>query len=422
MKSFEKFLVDEKFITQEQLELFLTESQKSKLSLQEYLLEKNVIPEDSLAKALAKYASFPFVEKITDKMTDPELLAKTTFKFLRDNAVIPIKQKNELFIVVADPINFQSMDELNMILGGHAAYAVGPRSVVIEAINRFYPLEETHQMMEELEESEPETLEFEEIDEKDILGMASDAPIIKLVNSILFQAVKREASDIHIEPQEKEVRVRLRVYGVMHKVLNPPKRAQGALISRIKIMANLNIAEKRKPQDGRIQIKIADRSIDLRVSVLPTTFGESVVMRLFDQTKSITDLQSLGFGKKDYEIFSSEFKFIVYTSQANLLKPYKEKLNDKLEVREYVPRKELLQVLSKVDFLVNFDNNTTTQLPSKLIDYSIADRPVLNITSKLNTDIIQEFMEGNYSNKMDILPSQNFDIRLVAKKFTDLHV
>ncbi|TLX75664.1 glycosyltransferase family 4 protein [Labilibacter sediminis] len=133
-------------------------------------------------------------------------------------------------------------------------------------------------------------------------------------------------------------------------------------------------------------------------------------------------------GKRDpYKLldFLSEnykdFKFIVYTSQASLLASYKEKLKEKLEIREYIPREELLQVLSKMDFLVNFDNNTTTQLPSKLIDYSIADRPVLNITSNLNTNTIHEFMEGNYSGKMNLLGSENYDIRLVAKKFTELH-
>ncbi len=117
----------------------------------------------------------------------------------------------------------------------------------------------------------------------------------------------------------------------------------------------------------------------------------------------------------------TDFKFIVYTSQAKLLEPFKKTLQHKLVINEYIPREELLKVLANVDFLINFDNNTTTQLPSKLIDYSIADRPVLNITSELDTDIIKEFMEGNYTHKMDLMPAENYDIRLVAQKFIDLH-
>ncbi|MBT3455683.1 Flp pilus assembly complex ATPase component TadA [bacterium] len=317
MKSLGEFLVEKKIITQEQLQLSSEEAEKGKESFHEYLLKNKVITDQQLAKALAEYSSFQYVEKITDKMTEPSLLAKTTFKFLRDNAIIPIEQDKQILILTANPLDFQPLDELNIILGGNAVYAVSTRAVIIDGVNRFYPLEETSQMMEELEDEDPETLEFEEIDEKDILGMASEAPIIKLVNHILFQAVKREASDIHIEPQEKEVRVRYRVDGVMYSVLTPPKRVQGALISRIKIMANLNIAEKRKPQDGRIQIKIADRSIDLRVSVLPIIFGESIVMRLFDQTKSIETLKKLGFNKRDYDIVHKSItrpNGIVFTS------------------------------------------------------------------------------------------------------------
>ena len=263
MKSFREYLVDKGLVSKDQLKTYDEEFQKTGQSLEEWLVKSEIFKNSDLANSLAEYASLPLIEKITDKMTDPTILSKTPFKFLRDNAVIPVTKNKELIIITANPINFQPLDEVNKILGGGAHYAVGIKSVIVDAINRFYPLEETHQMMEDLEEGgEKESLEFAEIDEKDILGMESDAPIIKLVNSIFFQAVKRDASDIHIEPQEKDVRVRYRVDGVMHLVLNPPKRAQSALISRIKIMSNLNIAEKRKPQDGRIQIKIADKSID----------------------------------------------------------------------------------------------------------------------------------------------------------------
>jgi general secretion pathway protein E len=159
-------------------------------------------------------------------------------------------------------------------------------------------------MIEELkEEGEPlEQVEFASIGETDILEMATEAPIIKLVNNILYQAVKRNASDIHIEPFEKELRVRYRIDGVMYDVMAPPKRIQGALSSRIKIMSNLNIAEKRLPQDGRMQIKVGDKAIDIRVSVLPVVFGERIVMRLLDKSRTFGNLDTIGMSERDLAI------------------------------------------------------------------------------------------------------------------------
>ncbi|HLF67268.1 MAG TPA: ATPase, T2SS/T4P/T4SS family, partial [Gammaproteobacteria bacterium] len=164
-------------------------------------------------------------------------------------------------------------------------------------------LEGGKQMMEELEEEDKdlEQVALEGIEEKDIMTMASEAPVIKLVNQILFQAVKRGASDIHIEPFEKELRIRFRIDGVMQTVMTVPKRIQGALISRIKIMANLDIAEKRIPQDGRINIKLADKAIDIRVSILPVAYGERVVMRILDKSRSFKPLNEMGLSELDYK-------------------------------------------------------------------------------------------------------------------------
>jgi general secretion pathway protein E len=231
------------------------------------------------------------------------MLSKIPLKFLREHVVIPVRSQNTLFILTADPNNFQPVDELKLLLGKEARVAVAPRLAIIDAINRYYPLEGTTEMIEELEEEkEMEGLDFGAIQEEDILGMASEAPIIKLVNHILYQGVKRDASDIHIEPFEKELRVRYRIDGVMYTAFLPPKRAQAALTSRIKIMANMNIAEKRIPQGGRIQIKIADKAFDIRVSALPVSFGERIVMRLLDKTKTFGALNRLGFSERDFAV------------------------------------------------------------------------------------------------------------------------
>jgi len=303
-KEFGDFLVESDLINTQQLQECLKEMKDTGQILTECLLDKQFIMQNDLAKALATYASVDFIETITDKIADISLLAKIPLHFLRDNIIIPVKIKNQIILLVSNPMNFQPIDELNMLLGGGAQHAVAPTKIIIDAINRYYPIEGTKEMIEELEEEERnlEEVEFEEIAEKDILTMATEAPIIKLVNQILFQAAKRGASDIHIEPFEKELSVRYRIDGVLYEIMKPPKRIQGALISRIKIMSNLNIAEKRIPQDGRIDIRVAGKSIDIRVSILPVNFGERVVMRLLDKSRTFTKLEDLGMSERDFKL------------------------------------------------------------------------------------------------------------------------
>ena len=272
-------------------------------TLAQCFLEKKFVSAQEIAKAYAELFSYGYVDTITEKMADPTILGKIALSFLREHAVIPVTINGVTTILTANPNQFQPIDDINVLLGGGIPVAVSTREAIIDAINRYYPLEGTKQMIEELEEEQlPEALAFEDIEEKDILAMATEAPIIKLVNHILVQAVKRGASDIHIEPYEKELRVRYRIDGIMYDALNPPKRLQGALGSRIKIMSNLNIAEKRLPQDGRIEIKVADKPYDIRVSVLPVSFGERIVMRLLDKSRTFVSLQKIGFNQRDYDI------------------------------------------------------------------------------------------------------------------------
>jgi general secretion pathway protein E len=295
-------LLNAGLITQADLQEIITISTETEKSLEACLIEHNKITPQKLAQFLATYTNLPYIETITDQMSDPALLAKVPLKFLRDNTVIPVKSANgQIILLAGNPLNFQPLDDINLLLGGIAQYGVSTYSAIINAINKYYPLEGTKQMIEELKgESESmEQVEFAEIGETDILEMATEAPIIKLVNNILYQAVKRNASDIHIEPFEKELRVRYRIDGVMYDIMSPPKRIQGALSSRIKIMSNLNIAEKRLPQDGRMQIKVGDKAIDIRVSVLPVVFGERIVMRLLDKSRTFGNLDTIGLSDRD---------------------------------------------------------------------------------------------------------------------------
>lgn len=303
-KGLGEILLTAGLVTQEQLKECEAQAIATSTTLEACLVERGYVQQEVLSAKIAEYFKVPFIEKITDKTADLELLAKIPLAFLRENLVMPVRStEGTVFIAVADPFKYQPFDELNMLFGGGLSFGVATPKAILEGINRYYPLEGTKEMMAELEEEGEElSVDLGTIEEKDILTMASEAPIIKLVNHILFQAAKQSASDIHIEPFEKEVRVRYRIDGVMYQTMTPPKRLQGALVSRIKIMANLDIAEKRIPQDGRIDIKVAGRPIDIRVSILPTSFGERIVMRLLDKTRTFVELKNLGFSEHDYAV------------------------------------------------------------------------------------------------------------------------
>lgn len=301
-KNFGQTAVNLKFITPEQLEQYSTASKNSGQSLRLYAKDNNLLTEDQFAQVYASMFSIEYLAAVTDRMANPDLLSKIPIKFLKENFIIPISYKDLITIVSSDPSDFQPIDELNLIFGPKIQIVVSTRKTILDAINRYYPLEGTKQMIEELEDESNQNINFTSIEEEDILNVANEAPIIKLVNHILYQAAKQDASDIHIEPFEKEIRVRYRVDGIMHPAFMPPKRAQDALISRIKIMANMDIAQKRIPQDNRIQINIAGKSIDIRVSSLPVTFGERIVMRLLDKTKSFSTLDKIGFSQRDYKL------------------------------------------------------------------------------------------------------------------------
>jgi len=204
-------------------------------------------------------------------------------------------------VAIADPANYEPLDDLRILYGAQIHPLVAPAEVIAEAINRAYDqasATSAEDLMIDLEEERLDVVASELASEPlDLLESDDSAPIIKLVNGILSQAVKDRASDIHVEVFEKEMVVRFRVDGMMYDVLSPPKRFQPAITSRVKVMAGLNIAEKRLPQDGRIRLRIAGRDIDLRVSSIPTAFGERIVLRLLDRAQAVEaiNLDHLGF-------------------------------------------------------------------------------------------------------------------------------
>ena len=236
------------------------------------------------------------VKKITDEEVELPLLLGVPHGFARGNLVMPLKRTDgELLAAVADEKGLLALLELSKEMSLKPRPLWGSPDLVLEAINRYYgQLGSAKEVMEDIREEELSSVATEFERPRDILGLTEEAPIIRLLNALLRQGVKERASDIHIEPFEKELEVRLRVDGILRKVLMPPKIIQDALISRIKIMANLDIAERRLPQDGRIRLLLGGKDIDIRVSLIPTIHGERAVLRLLHRKGGLIGLDGLG--------------------------------------------------------------------------------------------------------------------------------
>ncbi|HDP24187.1 MAG TPA: type II secretion system protein GspE [Deltaproteobacteria bacterium] len=273
--------------------------------LQEALLLTGALNDSDVLQALSRLWDIPLVQIISELEVDPAILDKLPVSFLRRYSMVPIKhQDNTLLVAVHNPADQEPLFDITKILSLRDVRRVlAPRQEIHAAINRLVEMKEesAKDVMEDIEEEEDEILkELENI--QDITVMETEAPIIRLVNRLMVQAFRERASDIHVEPYQTDVKVRFRVDGILHDVLSLPKRIHSAVVSRIKVMASLNIAEKRLPQDGRIGIKLGDHSVDLRISCVPTVNGERVVMRILDKSSVLLGLEELGFYPQDLAI------------------------------------------------------------------------------------------------------------------------
>lgn len=237
----------------------------------------------------------------------PIVLDNLSADMMKASLFVPLEMgEGFLRVAMADPEDFYTIDALELATGLEVQAALGKEGDILEAVERLYGA--GSQSLETIiEEAGKDIYEItsEGVEDADHLrDLASEAPIIRLVNRLIFNAVELKASDIHFEPFEKEFKARYRIDGVLHDVESPPRRLQAAIISRVKIMAKLDIAERRLPQDGRIQLKIADKEIDFRVSTIPTLFGESLVMRILDRDTLILDLEKLGFPEEIFEDYN----------------------------------------------------------------------------------------------------------------------
>lgn len=265
--------------------------------LGQILIAEKLVEPDALYNYLAGQMGLNFIPRISDREIDLEIIRKLPIHFAKRYQLLPIEVRDGCLLVAsADPLNFFALDDLRMLMGREIIPTLAPPDIILEAINRVYDraAESAERAMDELSEENLDTLAQELEEPKDLLDASDEAPIIRLVNSLLFQAIKERASDIHIEPFERDVSVRFRIDGVLREIIRPPKRFQNSIASRIKIMGGLNIAEKRLPQDGRIRIKLAGKDVDIRLSTIPVAHGERIVMRLLDKTNVLLSLEDLG--------------------------------------------------------------------------------------------------------------------------------
>ncbi|QNB45507.1 type II secretion system protein GspE [Thermanaerosceptrum fracticalcis] len=294
-------LVEANVITREQLQKALEIQRSSGKRLGTVLIENNIATEEQIITTLEFQLGIPrlYLHRLTP---DKALLEKTPESLVRRHKVFPVGvQGAKVLVAMSDPLNLVAIQDLELALGLEVEAGIATEREIELAIQRYYGLPE--ELKSAYESSKTETVSFFNIDQ----GSTStdDAPVIKAVNTILQTAVKEGASDIHIEPREHDLRVRLRVDGVLREAMTLSKNIHPPMISRLKIMAEMDIAEKRLPQDGRIMIKYGTRNIDLRVSSLPSIFGEKIVIRLLDKENQFLSLEQLGFRPKLLEKFKN---------------------------------------------------------------------------------------------------------------------
>jgi len=269
----------------------------------EILVNKKIITETQLLETLSVLYDIPFWHELSVDHISNDFTVKVSIQFLKKHVMVPLTNNRKAvdgspgsIIAINDPVSLQAIDDLVRILGlDDYKVVLSTKDSITFAINISYDIsrDSAQQLVQDMEENGSITISGLE-DTADLLDDTSDAPIIKLVNHIISQSIKARASDIHIEPYQSSFKVRYRVDGILYDLLSPPMGIQPALISRIKVMANMNIAEKRLPQDGRFEVKIGGQSIDVRVSTIPSSFGERLVLRLLNKSGSLLRLTEIG--------------------------------------------------------------------------------------------------------------------------------
>jgi len=295
-----EILVREGLITLDQLKKALTEQKGTGMRLGYTLVKLGFVEETEVTKMLARQYRMPAVD-LSRFEVDPKIIKLLPPDIAVKHTVLPLKREGRtLTIAIVDPNNVTAIEDIKFITRCDVFPVIAGEYTLRNAIDRYYQQSDAQlqSLLKSVEEADVEVVEEEQEEDVKAQDLAEDAPVVKLINGLLTDAVKRGASDIHIEPFEHEIRVRYRVDGALQEVMKPPVKMKAALISRVKIMAQLNIAERRVPQDGRIKLKFGSKVIDFRVSTLPVLFGEKIVLRILDRGNLALDLKTFGFEPK----------------------------------------------------------------------------------------------------------------------------
>src|SRR5262245_20804851 len=307
---FTDILVRRQTLSPDQLEEAAGMAKQTGIRVQEALIKLGYCTAQDVMSAIAEFHGLEFIDLNEVQIPQPviELVPESV---ARENVVLPLSSENgALKIIMSDPGDFDTVQKLQFILNKDIQPVLAPREQIVEAINRHYGQSETESVDSMLQEFTDTAIDFTETTSAAQQATLddSDAPVVKLVSLIIQEAVNLRASDIHIEPFSDRIRVRYRIDGVLVERDSPPRRLLAAMISRIKIMGTIDIAEKRRPQDGRIKMQVSGKDVDFRVSVLPTNHGQSIVMRILNKESIMVSIRELGFGDEDYRRFQTIIK------------------------------------------------------------------------------------------------------------------
>ena len=301
----ETMLLKNTSLTEEQLRSLLSLTVDQGLTLKEALTKSEANNAEELVAALCTKMGFQYLRDIPVNDIPINLIQDIAINYAKKHEVLPYKEdQNSVTVLTTNPLNNAVMDDLRVLFRKRTIPLMTTKARLLDAINKVY--EKSTAALQGLEEIEEEEIDLDEPIIDLLESGEDDAPVIKLVNTLLFRAVKEKASDIHFEPYEKDMVVRFRIDGEMYDIFKPPKKLQNAITSRVKVMGNLNIAEKRLPQDGRIPLKLGGKDIDVRLSSLPTSFGERLVLRLQDRSNVVLQLEELGFSEETLRVLNDD--------------------------------------------------------------------------------------------------------------------
>jgi type IV pilus assembly protein PilB len=311
MRDFTDLLLRRGVVSLDQLSEATNLARNSDQNVAESLIKLAYADPDEVYRALAEFHKMDYVNLNEHKIPD-EVIQLVPESVARENSIIPYKDEDDtIHVLLSDPFDLETTEKLRFILNRRIETALAPRSAIMESINRYYGQVEGESADSILQEFTDTQIDFTETAEDGVASDVADdssAPIVRLVSMMIQEAVQLRASDIHVEPFEDRVRIRYRIDGVLVERDSPPRRLLGAIQSRIKILANMDIAERRRPQDGRIKITVGEKELDLRVSVIPTNHGQSTVMRLLDKDNIKVGIRQLGLSERDFKIFTNTIK------------------------------------------------------------------------------------------------------------------